>query len=247
MEHKRALALFTLFSEIDAATGELAAATGLHCPAECGQCCESPKVHTNPAELAPLAEHLMAAGTAEAALELALAAGPGACIFYRASGAGTGRCSVYAWRPSVCRLFGFAAVRGKHGTPELAACKVHRAVMPEAVERAQALVVEGHPVPLFVEYQQRAAEAADSPMAQLLPINVAAAQALERALARAAFASAAAQSPEHACTRPRSRTTTARTPRSRVRPTRLFGGRLAAAANRPVSRSAWNARRPRRR
>jgi Fe-S-cluster containining protein len=256
MEPKRAVALLTLFSDIDAATGELAAATGLRCPAACGQCCENPNVYTDPAELAPLVEHLITNGAAEAVLERARVTGPGTCIFYRSSrlssqspsDPSSGGCDVYPLRPSVCRLFGFAAVRDKHGTPELAACKVHGEQDPESVARARSLIAKGHPVAFFVEYQQRAAEAAGSPMAQLLPINVALAQALERALQRAAFATLAAHSHEQACAhaRPRIAAARARTRATRSSLTRL--SRLAPSAIRTSSsRSARNTRRPRRR
>jgi Fe-S-cluster containining protein len=181
-----------LFARIDAETAAFAAASGLRCPDGCGVCCENPGIHASVIELEPLAQELVARGQAEAALERAAAAGPGPCVFYDARGPGQGRCSVYPWRPVVCRLFGFAAVRDKQGQPELAGCKVHKAVQPEVVEQARALVAGGQPVPMMAGWQQQVIEHGTSAAGALVPLNQAIRQALERALLAAALASAAA-------------------------------------------------------
>lgn len=190
--------ILALFHELDAETEAFAAATGLRCPTGCGACCESPAIHCAAVEFEPLARAFVDAGTAEAALERAAEAGAGPCIFYAADGPGRGRCTVYAYRPAVCRLFGFAAVRGKRGHPELAACRRHKAEQPEAVARAHEQVATGAPVPLMGVWQTRAAELGTSTSGALLPINQAIATALERALMLTAFASADAPASETA-------------------------------------------------
>lgn len=185
MPTPRSLPLIGLFSEMDAATSAFAAASGLRCPELCGTCCENPDVRTTVTELGPLAEALVAEGQGEAVLARAEAAGHSRCIFYAPAGPGKGRCSVYALRPGICRLFGFAAVRNKRGEPELAACKIHQAASPEAVAEARARIAQGTPVPLFGDFQQRAQELGPSGTAELLPFNLAVHKALERALLRA--------------------------------------------------------------
>jgi Fe-S-cluster containining protein len=187
-------ALIELFSRLEAETAAFAGTSGLRCPDGCGACCESPNVYTSAVELEPLAEELVARGEAEAALDRAAAAGPGQCVFYASHGPGLGRCTVYALRPMICRLFGFAAVRDKQGQPELAGCRVHKAAQPEAMAHARALVAGGHPVPMMTDWQQRAAELGTSATGALVPINQAIQQALERALFAAALAGAGATS-----------------------------------------------------
>jgi Fe-S-cluster containining protein len=186
-----------LFSRLEAETSAFAGASGLRCPDGCGACCESPNVYTSVVELEPLAQELVARGEAEAALDRAAqaaGAGPGPCVFYASHGPGLGRCTVYALRPMICRLFGFAAVRNKQGQPELAGCRVHKAAQPEVMEHARAMVAGGQPVPMMTDWQQQAAELGTSATGALVPINQAIQQALERALFAAALAGAGAQS-----------------------------------------------------
>jgi Fe-S-cluster containining protein len=187
-------AILELFSRIEAETSAFAGASGLRCPDTCGACCESPNVYTSVVELEPLAQALVARGQAEAALDRAAAAGPGPCVFYASHGPGQGRCTVYALRPMICRLFGFAAVRDKQGRPELAGCRAHKALQPEAMAHARALVAGGEPVPMMTDWQQQALELGTSATGALMPINQAIEQALERALFAAALAGAATAS-----------------------------------------------------
>jgi len=183
--HRRRLALY---AEADAATALLAVATGLACPPGCGECCTRHDPHVTIADIEPLVDAALADGTAPARLALALAAPDGACVYYAADGL-VGGCSAYALRPMVCRLFGFAAVRGKHGAAELAGCEVHRAAVPEAVLRAEAHIGAGGAVAMLPEYQARADGLEPDPTrTEQLPINVALARALDRALLRARLA-----------------------------------------------------------
>lgn len=192
MRDNERVPILELFSRIDAETAAFALASGLRCPDGCGACCENPGVHASVVELEPLARELVARGQAEDALDRAVAAGPGPCVFYEPDGPGRGRCAIYAFRPVVCRLFGFAAIRDKRGRAELAGCKVHKAVQPEAMAHARALVAGGHPAPMMAEWQQQALELGASATGTLVPINQAIAQALERALLVAALSENAA-------------------------------------------------------
>jgi uncharacterized protein len=187
-------AMLDLFSRLEAETSAFASASGLRCPDGCGACCESPNVYTSVIELEPLAQELVARGEAEAALDRAEAAGPGPCVFYASHGPGQGRCTVYALRPMICRLFGFAAVRDKQGQPELAGCRVHKAAQPEVMAHARAFVAGGQPVPMMTDWQQQAAELGTSATGALVPINQAIRQALERALFTASLAGAGTRS-----------------------------------------------------
>lgn len=173
-----------LYQDADRASTELSTATGLACPTGCGECCARHDPHVTIADVEPIADAAIADGTAEAMLERALAAPAGPCVYF-APGRLPGGCTVYAIRPILCRLFGFAAVRDKHGAPALAACEVHKATTPDIAARAIDHVAGGGAVAVLAEYQARADGLEPDPArTEQLPINVALARALERALLR---------------------------------------------------------------
>jgi uncharacterized protein len=177
-----------LYQDADRATEALTGATGLACPPGCGECCARHDPHVTVADVEPLADAALADGSAEAALDRALAAPAGPCIYF-AEGRLPGGCTVYELRPVLCRLFGFSAVRDKHGAAQLAACELHKQHDPAAVARAAAHVAAGGEVAILAEVQARADGLAPDPArTEQLPINVALARALERALLRARFA-----------------------------------------------------------
>jgi Fe-S-cluster containining protein len=183
--HPRRLALY---QDADRATGALASATGLACPTGCGECCARHDPHVTIADVEPIAAAAVADRTAEAMLDRALAAPAGPCVYFE-PGRLPGGCTVYALRPILCRLFGFSAVRDKHGAPALAVCEVHKAATPEVAARAAAHVAGGGEVAILAEYQARADGLDPDPArTEQLPINVALARALERALLRARLA-----------------------------------------------------------
>jgi Fe-S-cluster containining protein len=168
-------------AEQDAGIERLVRATGLACPEGCGACCLSPEVETSVADVLPLAFALFARGAAEEALARARAArDAGPCVLYAASPGDPrrGRCTVYAERPSICRLFGFASRRARGGGQEHAACRELRAAHPEASARAAAAVSGGLEAPrIDAEPGAIALLAGD---ARPLPINHALRLALER-------------------------------------------------------------------
>jgi uncharacterized protein len=173
----------SLLEEIDRATTVFQAATGLQCPAGCGECCQNPEVETTPLEMLPIAWELYQRGELDRWIQQVGAInGIGVCVFYRSDPVipGNGRCSIYPWRPSLCRLFGFAAVVNKHGNPELAACKKHKEVMPEVVAESQAAIANGLPVPQFADFAMRFRSLDPNLGQERLPINQALKVAIER-------------------------------------------------------------------
>jgi uncharacterized protein len=172
-----------ILQDIDRATTAFQTATGLQCPSGCGACCLNPEVETTPLEMLPIAWELYQRGElAEWIQQAGIINGIGVCVFYRSDPVipGNGRCSIYPWRPSLCRLFGFAAVVNKHGNPELAACKKHKEVMPEVVASSQAAIADGLPVPQFADFAMRFRSLDPNLGQERLPINQALKVALER-------------------------------------------------------------------
>ncbi|MEZ5978067.1 MAG: YkgJ family cysteine cluster protein, partial [Planctomycetota bacterium] len=118
-----------IFERADRAASELSTRVGLGCPPGCGACCNSPDVETTVAEMRPLARRIVEEGRTEevvARIDRATEAGERRCVSYVADpfDPRIGRCGVYADRPLVCRLFGFAASRDKHGRDVFRSCGV---------------------------------------------------------------------------------------------------------------------------
>lgn len=74
-----------IFQQIDRQTTALRIATGLHCPPDCGRCCENPGVGTTGEEMIPLALELWQRGSAVEWISRSLAvAEKGPCVFSQA-------------------------------------------------------------------------------------------------------------------------------------------------------------------
>ncbi|NJL36662.1 MAG: YkgJ family cysteine cluster protein [Leptolyngbyaceae cyanobacterium SM1_4_3] len=169
-----------LYSQIDQQTRAFQAETQLHCPTGCGRCCENPHVEATLLEMVPLAVELFRQGEAVKWLESADESNEtNACLFYEPDPRtpGNGRCQVYPWRPSICRLFGYATVSDRDGQPRFAACMRHKADIPEVVVTIQEAIAQGLPAPSFATSQQ-IAHLAPQLGAERMPIN----QALSAAL-----------------------------------------------------------------
>lgn len=171
------------YAQIDAETTAVQAETGLHCPEGCGRCCENPHIETTPLEMLPMALEIFRRGEHIAWLErVSLAAPPGICVCYETDPyvSGNGRCQLYAWRPSLCRLFGFAATRDKDGNATLASCAHHKAVMPDTLAAVQTSLANGLSIPQFAHWQTQLASIDPHWGYQRMPINQALQVALER-------------------------------------------------------------------
>lgn len=171
-----------VYEEFDRCVERLPIEFGLHCPPGCGTCCASPNVEATILEMLPLAEELWQSDRAEAILDrFATASPPKACLFFTPDELqfNYGRCSVYPFRPTMCRLFGFAAVRNKYGRAVFAACKFMKQMIPEAVQAVQTDVDNGGHILRFTDAAHRIAELEPS-LDRRFPINEALLIALER-------------------------------------------------------------------
>lgn len=98
---------------------------GLACPTGCGKCCFKVDISCAPFELLPLAYHLIDSNIALDVLDEAKIKNENSCIFLNEKDAslGLGRCSVYEYRPFICRAFGFFGRYDKNKKQELSQCK----------------------------------------------------------------------------------------------------------------------------
>lgn len=180
-----------IFDDVDRATKRASDAMQVKCPSTCGTCCDNPSVMAHPVEMLPAAQALLAEGRAQALLHQAeqALAHQQPCVFFErrndaphAHGHVQGRCGAYAWRPTLCRLFGFAGFRNARGQVELAACWVHHETQPDAMDRAHDQVAAGHvPLPVFADVEHRVLALAQDGTPEV-PINAALAQALRTVL-----------------------------------------------------------------
>jgi Fe-S-cluster containining protein len=170
------------FDALDAETTELQRSTGLACPSGCGLCCLTPAVETSVLEMLPMAQELFRRGEAETWIaRLRVPTERMVCPVYEPApeGGERGRCGMYAWRPPVCRLYGFAGRHDRRGLPELIVCPEHERETPEVVERARALVEGGLALPLFSAATTHLASLGPTLGMERMPIGRALLRALE--------------------------------------------------------------------
>lgn len=175
--------LSALYGEMDRQTEEFRKATGLHCLPGCGQCCESEVPEVTAIEMLPAAEELFSRGEALEWLERILRVGErGRCVLFQPDPTvrGNGRCRLYPFRPSLCRLFSFAAMKNREGQMELQTCRRQKEEMPLLVNRAQEAIGKGLAAPSFDSFFLKMVALEPGLRRHRVPINRALRIALER-------------------------------------------------------------------
>jgi Fe-S-cluster containining protein len=169
-----------LYAQIDKSVAEFQLKSGLRCPKGCGACCSSAHVEVTVLEMLPVACEILRQGEAVVWLKrLASQENPGRCRLYLADPgeAAAGHCGFYKWRPVLCRLFGFAAIRNRIGEKILSVCKQIKQTDPQGASAAVHMVAQA---PCFVHCGTQV-YALDPVLGQaLLPINTALRHAIER-------------------------------------------------------------------
>ncbi|MBF0504902.1 MAG: YkgJ family cysteine cluster protein [Candidatus Omnitrophica bacterium] len=176
--------IMLLYEDIDLKTLNFAHQTALRCKAGCGACCENPDIETTVAEVLPLAVHLWMLDQAENKLKaIQSKATGGICIFYHPDPltVNKGHCSIYAYRPGICRLFGFCARRDKHGQSQLMTCKIIKENHAQACLETQERLRQGLLPALLLNIHASHVFNIDPAWGgKLLPINQAVQRALEK-------------------------------------------------------------------
>lgn len=173
-----------IYQEMDHSIKRLQDATGLRCLAGCGTCCESPSVEATVIQVLPLAEEILLRQEDEkilCAIEEKEKVGDFVCILYGPGSPDSekGKCTYYAYRPLVCRLFGFASRRNKFGNLEFSTCKILREKSPGPVRRADIALSEGLDIPVYQDSFYRLGAIHPDKGFRRLPINLALKAALE--------------------------------------------------------------------
>lgn len=168
---------------MDALSSRFQNATGLRCLPGCGACCDTEEVEATVVEVIPLCWQILLSREEErylsAIAEMEEKVSQRCVIYDPAPDPGQpGCCSLYEFRPLVCRLFSFATRRNRKGGLEFVPCKWLKDATPEAVNRAQVGVNSGLPAPVYQDAFMRVATVNPALGFRRLPINRAIKEAL---------------------------------------------------------------------
>jgi uncharacterized protein len=172
-----------IYRELEVLTLRFQNASGLRCLPGCGACCDTEEVEATVVEVIPLCWHILLSRKEEryfSAITEMEELGSQSCVIrdVTPSRQAEGYCSLYQFRPLVCRLFGFATRRDKNGGLEFMACKWLKDATPEAVKRAQIGLGSSLPLPVYQDAFMRVASLNPALGFRRLPINRAIKEAL---------------------------------------------------------------------
>lgn len=156
--------------------------TTLHCLSGCGQCCENPLIEVTVLEMLPLAKFLIETNKADEILNKIKDRTDGICVIFEPHAEKThqGRCGVYAYRPLICRLFGFSARRSKEGKAQLVTCqniKIDQAQTVRMIE--EKFADQSLTAPMVTDFGMRLLSIDPDLAKETFPINVALQRAIE--------------------------------------------------------------------
>lgn len=122
-----------VYQELSIEFGTYQHSQGLSCIEKCGACCNKPEIEVSPLEMLPYALHLFDTGQAEDVYhDLEYYNGFACKQYQRTSLDGKeGFCSIYEYRPGICRMFGAAGYTTKHGEATLSVCKPIKHAVPD--------------------------------------------------------------------------------------------------------------------
>ena len=177
----KARRLKEIYRSIDRETARFKAASGILCPSPCGQCCVNSNVEASELEMLPLAFELVRRGKADEWYGKAEAKNfEGQCVFYSSNDI-YGQCRYYAFRPLVCRLFGYAGNRDKYGRQHLVTCarikREHSLLIETVFEK---IADDALKVPMMSDMVMRVSSVDPVMTRETLPINMAFKKAVER-------------------------------------------------------------------
>lgn len=165
------------YQSMSAEFGAAQKASGLACPPECGQCCTVPTVEASELEMLPMALELWKQGRAESLLSELATRDLSTCVMF------AGRCTMYAQRPSVCRMFGVAARLRKDNDRELSLCRELRTLYSQEVDK-----IDLSQIPDMSEWSFRSLQIHPDFLRERRPISMALSDALEKVLFYKSFA-----------------------------------------------------------
>jgi uncharacterized protein len=174
--------ILCLFEKVDIETRRFTGISNIHCPAGCGDCCNSLKIETTALEMMPLAAYLWSKNQADKILSGLSQAKSATCIFFKKhpSLSRNGYCGIYKLRPLICRLFGFFTVKDKHGKYVYGSCKIIKQHYPDTYKKALKAIEQGMHPSNMTDFAIRVLAQGSDLGRRMLPVNIAAKIALEK-------------------------------------------------------------------
>lgn len=160
-----------LYQNMSAEFGAAQKASGLNCPPDCGQCCTVPTVEASAMEMLPMALELWKQGRAETLLDEMSQRDLSTCVMF------AGRCTMYAQRPSVCRMFAVASRLNKDAERELSLCRELRSLYAQKID-----LIDKAQLPDMSEWSFRSLQIHPEFLRERRPISMALCVALEKVL-----------------------------------------------------------------
>lgn len=184
-DFKRVKKIASIYFDLEKKTNMFRKQTGIQCPKSCGRCCENPFVETTVLEMLPLAAHFWQTKQAENWLEKKSKEDlqERGCPFYQADSVvkGRGRCTVYPFRPLICRLFGFSVKQNKNDRKELYTCEVMKTDSRlKPLYLAASSKISSLKAPLVGDYMQRCRGLSQEVDSRSYPIDEAFLKALKK-------------------------------------------------------------------
>ena len=172
------------FRHLDKEIATFQEASGLRCLSGCGKCCFNAKIEATPLEFLPYALALFREGQAEQVWEDLKTNSRPSCAMLRPMLASTdaGFCTQYEYRGMVCRLFGYSAMRNKHGERALYTCKLVKENQPQTFAEAEQAIKGTLNVPVVSDWYRRLSAIDSNLGGKLFPINQAITVALEEVM-----------------------------------------------------------------
>lgn len=175
--------IMAVYHEIDKTIKNLQAATGMHCPTGCSNCCRRQWVEATVPEVLPLAMKIYSRNQEEdimMAIEEKEGREDSVCVLFAedTSQSVTGSCSFYDVRPFLCRIFGFGARRNKYGGLDLSTCRIIKNSDPAGVRRAEMAISMDLKVAIYQDLFMRIASLRPGMGYRRLPINLALKEAI---------------------------------------------------------------------
>lgn len=176
--------LIELYHELDREIARFKETAALNCPEFCSKCCTvaEEQIEVSLFECLPLSLHLWGCGEGDFCLQRIARGENDLCVLYTPGGSPLPAwgCAHYAWRPLLCRLFGFSSVLDKQGRPRMVLCRTIKEGDPHAESRINQQIAGGLESIIIPYWAEKASSLNPGLGRKRYPINQALKLALEK-------------------------------------------------------------------
>lgn len=174
---KNVRAVERIYAKIDKASKKFLDASGVGCPSGCSRCCHGKNVSASPLEFLPFAYRLYLSGTLDDRYWDLKTLQQQRCFLVEGETPETnGKCSEYADRGVVCRLFGNGASVMKTGRKSYSGCSILKS---QIVDKEKFDLKLQKLAPVYSDYYMKLRAIDNQYGAMLFPINLAILKAME--------------------------------------------------------------------